>query len=150
MVSHHFLVIAVALYEQHRLYSRMGYGLYFENMFASVIIARDRYLKADGLMMPSQAQLFIQAMDPDTATATATAIAASLTSKDKYDDTIGWWKDVYGFDMSEMMPIVAAEAQVQMVKPQHIISNRSLFHQLDLQTATDSDLNFTTSFHLVS
>lgn len=40
----------------------MGYGLYFENMLTSVLHARDNYLAEDGIMMPSDAQIFIEAM----------------------------------------------------------------------------------------
>jgi SAM-dependent methyltransferase len=36
----------------------MGYGLLYESMLASVITARDRYLRPGGLMLPSVASLF--------------------------------------------------------------------------------------------
>jgi protein arginine N-methyltransferase 3 len=61
----------------------MGYGLYYENMFASVIFARDRFLRAGGLMLPSKAQLFLEGM----------------TTRDARDDRVAQWDDMYGFQM---------------------------------------------------
>lgn len=127
---------------------RMGYGLYFENMLASVIVARDRYLRTDGLMMPNRSQLFIQAMDPNIHTADSSP--AINSPKITSDDAICWWQDFYGFDMSDMIPLIASDAQVQEIKAYHIISNRPLIHQLDLQIANDADLDFTVPFRLVS
>lgn len=37
----------------------MGYFLLYEGMLDSVIWARDEFLKPDGLMFPSKAELFI-------------------------------------------------------------------------------------------
>ena len=39
----------------------MGYLLIYESMLRSVIVARDRFLKPDGLMFPSHAKLYMTA-----------------------------------------------------------------------------------------
>lgn len=61
----------------------MGYGLYYENMFASVIFARDKFLREGGLMLPSRALLFVEAM----------------TTHSIEDDRVAQWNDMYGFQM---------------------------------------------------
>lgn len=61
----------------------MGYGLYYENMLASVIFARDKFLRQGGLMLPSRAQIFLEAM----------------STQDDAEDRVTQWNDMYGFDM---------------------------------------------------
>jgi protein arginine N-methyltransferase 3 len=61
----------------------MGYGLLYESMFASVIAARDTYLKPGGMMLPSRASLSLGAVS-DT----------SL-----WADKVTWWNDVYGYNL---------------------------------------------------
>lgn len=41
----------------------MGYVLLYESMFDSVIDARDKFLKPDGLMFPSKASIHLAAID---------------------------------------------------------------------------------------
>ena len=61
----------------------MGYGLLYESMFASVIAARDTFLKIGGRMLPSRASLSLGAVSDATL----------------WDDKVSWWNDVYGFNM---------------------------------------------------
>jgi hypothetical protein len=39
----------------------MGYFLIYENMLSSVMAAKDRFLKADGIMIPGAATIFLSA-----------------------------------------------------------------------------------------
>jgi protein arginine N-methyltransferase 3 len=39
----------------------MGYCLFYEAMFDSVIFARDNFLKSDGIMIPNVARFYIAA-----------------------------------------------------------------------------------------
>ena len=110
----------------------MGYGLYFENMLSSVIYARDTYLAPDGILMPSCAQIFIEAV-------TAQGEA----------DRVAWWGNVYGFDMTDMADLLCCDAQVQIVDNEDIISNRSLAHSLEIGVASDVDLDFAAPFNMV-
>lgn len=41
----------------------MGYFLLYESMLDSVIYARDKYLKPDGLMFPDRAVLYLSTME---------------------------------------------------------------------------------------
>lgn len=111
----------------------MGYALYFENMLTSVLYARDKWLnKSTGLLLPNTANIFIEAM-------AATEI----------DDRVGYWKNVYGFDMSLLDEGVVKEAQVQYVEGKHVASNRCETHVLEISTATNDDLDFVRDFKLV-
>lgn len=75
----------------------MGYCLLFEAMFDSVMWARDRYLKPNGLMVPSHCTLHI----------------APFSDDDYIADSIEFWRDVYGFDMSAMMDKIREDVRVK-------------------------------------
>ena len=118
----------------------MGYGLYFENMLPAVMYAKEKYLKkgdsaeTSGIVMPSDAILFIEAVTADT----------------HNDDRVSWWGDVYGFDMTEMTELFTAEAQVDITRQQDIVSDRARMHSLDIGKAVDADLDFKAPFYMVS
>ena len=131
----------------------MGYGLYYENMLPAVLEARDRYLKgvagvlsapsppapAVGSMLPSHAFLFLEA-----------GSEATDATPDSYDgDRVGWWSDVYGFDMSDMVDLFTTEAQVDLCSPACIVSDRARVHSLEILQARDADLDFDVPFELV-
>jgi predicted RNA methylase len=110
----------------------MGYALYYENMLRSVLFARDKYLKKDtGVLMPSVARIYLE-----------------LATSESNDDRVSWWKDVYSFDMSELMQGITNEAQVQIIDARDSFSERMQVHTLDIGTAQDKDLDFTVPFSL--
>jgi precorrin-6B methylase 2 len=109
----------------------MGYGLYYENMLSSVLHARKEYLAEGGVVMPSHALLFLEAM-------TATG----------EHDRVNWWRDVYGFDMTPCSRLLTQEAQVQSVDPDLVVSDRALVHTLDMAVAEDESLDFVVPFSL--
>jgi protein arginine N-methyltransferase 1 len=43
----------------------MGYFLLYESMLDTVLLARDKYLKPDGLLFPDQANIFIAAIEDE-------------------------------------------------------------------------------------
>nr|ACU21309.1 unknown [Glycine max] len=67
----------------------MGYMLLYESMLGSVINARDRWLKPGGLILPSSATLYM----------------APVTHTDRYSDSVDFWRNVYGIDMSAMVSL---------------------------------------------
>jgi len=109
----------------------MGYALLFENMFASVLFARDAFLAPGGSLLPSQATIFLEA---------GTSIGE--------EDRIGYWEDVYSFDMTCLTDMLTKEAQVQLFDPDHIISPRVAVHVLELETIAAKDLEFSVPFAL--
>ncbi len=113
----------------------MGYALLFESMLDSVLIARDKYLKPGGAILPDIANIYIAAAD---------AGAGGLD----------FWKDVYGFNMStvgdSLRQAALREAVVRNVHPQHIMSEAQQLVSLDLATMKRSDQDFTSEFILKS
>jgi protein arginine N-methyltransferase 1 len=41
----------------------MGYFLLYESMLDSVIFARDKWLKSDGILLPNNAKMYIALLD---------------------------------------------------------------------------------------
>ena len=95
-------------------------------MLDSVIWARDHYLKADGLMIPSHCALHI----------------APLTDADYIDDYIHHWKDVYGFDMISMHRNIYNDVLVKEVQDFSLPADSAQFLKLNLKNATTEELTF--------
>jgi protein arginine N-methyltransferase 1 len=64
----------------------MGYLLLYESMLDSVLFARDKYLKPNGLMFPERAILYV----------------ASIEDSEYRESKIDFWDSVYGVDMSSI------------------------------------------------
>ncbi|KAI0006412.1 arginine methyltransferase [Xylariaceae sp. FL0662B] len=128
----------------------MGYCLLFEAMLPSVLWARDRYLAAGGLLVPSHAALRL----------------APVADPQYVADNVAFWRDVYGFDMRAMQAGVYDDARVvhwpAVVTPsttaastttdstiptiEGIVGTPCGFKLLDLYTVSASDLSFTTTY----
>jgi len=113
----------------------MGYGLLFEGMLDSVLRARDLYLKEDGLMVPSHCTLQI----------------APVSDKDWVAESNGekFWKDVYGFDFSSMIPgshLNEREIGVFDVSEKSISGDPCTFYELDLKRIQIKELDFIVPF----
>lgn len=104
----------------------MGYGLLFEAMLPSVLFARDRYLKPGGLLVPSHASLWV----------------APVSDDDLVEDKVGFWRDVYGFDMRAMQRGIYDDARVVTVPEANLCGAPCPFRMLDLHTARPEDLVF--------
>ncbi|KIM43061.1 hypothetical protein M413DRAFT_443870 [Hebeloma cylindrosporum] len=112
----------------------MGYALLYESMLDSVLIARDRFLKPGGVMAPSQCQMMFGLCD----------------GSEIYKDRIGFWEDVYGFDLSAMADGLYDEAIIDVVGPDALLSEPCPVKDLILSDITPKDLDFSSSFTLVS
>jgi protein arginine N-methyltransferase 3 len=104
----------------------MGYCLLYEAMLDSVIWARDKYLRPDGLMVPSHMNMWV----------------APLADPDYISDHIAFWRDVYGFDMKAMQAGIHDDAQVLMMPSNTLCAEPIPFLQLSLHTTTVKDLVF--------
>jgi protein arginine N-methyltransferase 3 len=58
----------------------MGYALLYESMLDSVLRARDRFLRPDGVMAPSQCKMMLGLCE----------------GCEIFKDRVGFWHDVYG------------------------------------------------------
>lgn len=64
----------------------MGYFLLYESMLDVVLQARDKHLKKGGKLFPNRGQIFVAAIEDE-----------------KFKESkVGFWKNVYGIDMSCM------------------------------------------------
>ncbi|KAF2036461.1 S-adenosyl-L-methionine-dependent methyltransferase [Setomelanomma holmii] len=108
----------------------MGYGLLFEGMLDSVLRARDMYLKPDGILVPSHCNIRLAPI------ADQEWIAQSTSEK--------FWRDVYGFDFSPMIPgglLNTHEIGVFDVPEQSLCGTASS-HLLEMKTVSVEDLSF--------
>ncbi|GBG61491.1 hypothetical protein CBR_g21834 [Chara braunii] len=106
----------------------MGYMLFYENMLRSVIVARDRWLKPDGLMMPSHATLYI----------------APITYEERYDEAVEFWNNVYGIDMSSLIPLAKRcafeEPVVEPISAENVLTWPAIVTEIDCATITVAEL----------
>merc|ERR1711916_139889 len=79
----------------------MGYFLLYESMLNTVIFARDKWLAADGVVMPDKAIMYL----------------AAIEDGEYKREKINFWDSVYGFDMSCIKPLAMAEPLVDCVDP---------------------------------
>jgi hypothetical protein len=105
----------------------MGYCLLYEAMLPSVLYARDRYLKPDGVLAPSSATIWI----------------APIADPEYVSDHISFWRDVYGFDMKTMQEGIYEEARVEAMPQNSVCGEPYPFKVLDLHTVKTEDLQFT-------
>lgn len=108
----------------------MGYGLLFEGMLDSVLRARDLYLKEGGLLVPSHCNIRL----------------APISDADWIADSTGekFWKDVYGFDFSPMIPgglLNTHEIGVFDV-PEKALCGSATAHLLEMKTVSVEELSF--------
>jgi protein arginine N-methyltransferase 1 len=110
----------------------MGYCLFYESMLDTVLYARDKWLKEDGMLFPDRANLFI----------------TGIEDRQYKDDKINWWENVYGFNMSAIRNVAISEPLVDCVEPKQVVTNSSLLKEIDLYTVKKEDLKFTVPFNL--
>ncbi|PHH71133.1 hypothetical protein CDD80_5492 [Ophiocordyceps camponoti-rufipedis] len=104
----------------------MGYCLLYEAMLPSVLYARDKYLKPEGLLVPSSATLWI----------------APVEDQAYVDESVSYWQDVYGFDMRAMQEGIFNEVRVEAMTKASLCGNGFPFKVLDLRSAKNEDLEF--------
>ncbi|KAL3701633.1 hypothetical protein R1sor_019655 [Riccia sorocarpa] len=116
----------------------MGYMLLYESMLPSVICARDRWLKPGGLMLPTYATLYM----------------APITHADRYADSIDFWRNVYGIDMSAMLPLAKQcafeEPCVETITAENVLSWPIVVKHIDCTKVTIKELEVVTANFCVS
>uniref|UniRef100_A0A3Q3PZ05 type I protein arginine methyltransferase n=1 Tax=Monopterus albus TaxID=43700 RepID=A0A3Q3PZ05_MONAL len=110
----------------------MGYFLLFESMLDSVLYARDRYLADGGSVYPDLCNISL----------------AAVGDTEKHQDHIGFWDDVYGFNMMCMKKAVVPEALVEVVKADTLISDPTVIQTFDCNRVSVCELEFATDFYL--
>lgn len=111
----------------------MGYMLLYESMLGSIITARDRWLKPGGLILPSDATLYI----------------APITQPDRYSESIEFWRNVYGIDMSAMLPLAKQcafeEPSVETISGENVLTWPHVVKHVDCYTITRQELESVTT-----
>ncbi|XP_010279485.1 PREDICTED: probable protein arginine N-methyltransferase 6 isoform X2 [Nelumbo nucifera] len=117
----------------------MGYMLLYESMLGSVITARDRWLKPGGLILPSHATLYM----------------APITHSERYSESIDFWRNVYGIDMSAMLPLAKQcafeEPCVETITGENVLTWPFVVKHVDCYTVTIQELeSITTRYRFTS
>lgn len=111
----------------------MGYMLLYESMLGSVITARDRWLKPGGLILPSSATLYM----------------APVTHSDRYSDSVDFWRNVYGIDMSAMVSLAKQcafeEPSVETITGENVLTWPHVVKFIDSYSVTIRELESVTA-----
>ncbi|EPS67551.1 hypothetical protein M569_07221, partial [Genlisea aurea] len=117
----------------------MGYMLFYESMLESVIVARERWLKPGGLILPSHATLYM----------------APISNPERYGASVDFWRDVYGIDMSVMIPLAKQcafeEPAVESVGAENVLTWPHVVKHIDCSTVSIQELfSISTGFKFTS
>ncbi|XP_057445288.1 probable protein arginine N-methyltransferase 6 isoform X1 [Lotus japonicus] len=111
----------------------MGYMLLYESMLGSVITARDRWLKPGGLILPSSATLYM----------------APVTHTDRYSESVDFWRNVYGIDMSAMLSLAKQcafeEPSVETISGENVLTWPHVVKYVDSYSVTINELETVTT-----
>jgi len=110
----------------------MGYFLLYESMLDTVLFARDKWLKPDGILFPDRAVLMI----------------AAIEDEDYKQDKIGFWDDVYGVNMSSIKQWALLEPLVDIVERKQINTDVANILDIDIKTVKIADLDFSSEYSL--
>jgi protein arginine N-methyltransferase 1 len=110
----------------------MGYFLIYESMLDTVLYARDKWLKPDGVMMPDKGRMYLMAIEDEDYKA------------EKFD----FWDDVYGFKMSSLKEDALREPLVDLCPREAVATDTHCILDIDLYTVTKEELDFSSSFRL--
>ncbi|KOM46243.1 hypothetical protein LR48_Vigan06g154900 [Vigna angularis] len=102
-------------------------------MLGSVINARDRWLKPGGLILPSSATLYM----------------APVTHTDRYNDSVDFWRNVYGINMSAMVPLAKQcafeEPSVETITGENVLTWPHVVKYIDSYSVTINELESVTT-----
>ncbi|GAA5881257.1 hypothetical protein JCM16303_004866 [Sporobolomyces ruberrimus] len=110
----------------------MGYCLLYECMLDSVLLARDKYLAPNGLMVPSQTSILLSA----------------YAGQPWIDDRVKYWDNVYGFDMSCMKEGIEEEAIIEVYDNGEVVSGEQSITDILTGSTSIAALSFTSPFKL--
>ncbi len=109
----------------------MGTFLLAENVYPSVLVARDRFLKPDGIMIPSKASMYL----------------APFSDTEYMNKILSFWDTVpqkYGVSMSHVKPLAqrffTKDARLIYKPSKSVIAQRNEITQIDFQTVTVDDV----------
>jgi len=108
----------------------MGYSLLFESMLDSVLLARDRFLKPGGAVLPDVANLYV-------------GLGAAGA------EGLRFWDDVYGLDMGAVGGALREQGMrgtiIRVVDEADMLSPGVKFHSLDLARMARDEQDFSSA-----
>lgn len=106
----------------------LGFYLFHESMFDSVLFARDKFLKKGGMLFPSHAIIY----------------ASPCSMKNEFTDQIQFWDNVYDFDFSRVsdhfLNQFTEKPYVGIIPKDDILSKEALVKKFDLLKVKLSEL----------
>jgi type I protein arginine methyltransferase len=123
----------------------MGYFLLRESMLDSVVVARDRFLKADGALYPSHARMFMVPVRTQLTAQRGGNYAASMRG---WGEFLQEMQQMYGVDMSclsddyqkEQREYFCQTAAWTDVHPSQLLGPPAIIASFDLKTVTLEEL----------
>ncbi|KAJ6573468.1 protein arginine n-methyltransferase [Mycena vulgaris] len=112
----------------------MGFCLLYESILDTVLFARDKHLKKDGLIFPD----------------TATMTIAAIEDQDYRNEKIGYWDNVYGLDFSSLKEAALREPVVDFVAMNSLITDSYTVKAINLLTVERAQLPFAATFSLTA
>eukprot|EP01089_Gocevia_fonbrunei_P000224 TRINITY_DN10230_c0_g1_i1.p1 TRINITY_DN10230_c0_g1~~TRINITY_DN10230_c0_g1_i1.p1 ORF type:complete len:239 (-),score=47.58 TRINITY_DN10230_c0_g1_i1:4-720(-) len=98
-------------------------------MLDSVLYARDKYLKPNGILFPSRCSIS----------------AAPVNMEEFFEEKFGFWNNVYGFDFSLVSPMVKQtelqQPKVVIVKPEQLLAKPVTLFEFDCSKIQIQDLH---------
>jgi protein arginine N-methyltransferase 1 len=107
----------------------MGYFLLYESMLDTVLLARDKYLKKNGLIFPDTATLYLAAIEDQEYKEEKINCASYRTVFPHVSFLITTtlvWDNVYGFDYSCIKDIALREPLVDTVEMKAVVTDPCL------------------------
>lgn len=98
----------------------------FEAMLDSVIVARDSYLKPEGVMAPSHMRI----------------VLGAASTHSWWNERVAFWDNIYGFKMSGMPKTIFRSAQVESFDDDSLISDSVGLLDINTKTQKAKALNF--------
>jgi protein arginine N-methyltransferase 1 len=110
----------------------MGYFLLYESMLETVLVARDKWLRPGGIILPNTARMYLTAIEDE----------------DYKEEKIHFWDNVYGFNFSCIKTMAISEPLVDSVNQKQVVTSNALIKEIDMYKATKEDVSFTADFSL--
>lgn len=110
----------------------MGYFLFYESMLNSVLAVRDKFLAPGGYMFPDKANIYV----------------AAIEDGEYKNNKIGFWDNVYGFNMSNMKKLAMLEPLVDTVEADAVVTNAVKVFSVDIGKVKVEELNWAAPFKL--
>ena len=110
----------------------MGYFLLYESMLDTVLYARNKWLKENGILMPDRAKLYL----------------CGLEDKNYKYTKINSWENVFDFDFSFLKGAAISEPLIDVCNKNNVISTIKKIFDIDLYTVKKEDLDFSSGYEI--